>query len=445
MKQINKTKLEKEIININNKYKYTWDEEGRDILLDEKKKILSEKDKAILQILLIQEIPKELHRKIWLISSGSSFLLKEQKENYKNYLKFYENIEKKGHYFYKYLTRKISHDLYRSNLKEEEVHKLKNILNAFISRNLSLSYCQGYNLITSYLLQATNYNEEESFFLLTKIMEDILPYDYFYFGIGIEVELSLIKILLEKFDNELFNHLERLNSYCYIESKLSMWIISLMICKIDKRVTDFFFDCIFLFSNNNSDNYLSTLYTMIFSILAILRNDLINSEESNSINYIVDNFSDNPISEENFQKIIFYNLISKEKNKFKDKSIFDLRKIAINRIIKDRKFDFKTEENTEEILCEEYFPLCIKEKNLKTTEEFIIYKGKYDLNTHIIEAYYGNEEINSNLIVKESNNENDEMNNKVKNEVMNINKRNDEDKEKIMNKLIIERRKHFCK
>ena len=342
------------------------------------------------------------------------------------------------------LTNKISRDLHRSNVKEEEIYKLKNILNAFVSRNLSLSYCQGYNLITAHLLKMTDYNENESFFLFVKLMEDILPYDYFYFGIGIEVELSLIKLLLEKFDNELYNHLNSLNSYCYIESRLSMWIISLMICKIDKRITNFFFVCIFLYSNNNSDNYLSALYTMIFSILAILRNDLLNTGKSNDINDILDNFSDNPISEENYQRIIYYNLISQEKNKFKDKYIFDLRKNEIKRIIKDKKLYFKSEENDEEILCEENFPLCIKEKNMKPIEEFIIYKGKSDLSIYIIEEYYGNEEVNNNLLIKE-NNENMEINNKINDGENNINKRNNEDEEKIMDKLIIERRKHFCK
>ena len=444
MKQINNNKLEKELVNIKNKYKYTWEKEGKNILLEENKILLSEKDKIMLQILLIQEIPKELHIKLWLISSGANFLLKDQKDNYKNLLKFYENLERKGHYFYKYLTKKISRDLHRSNVKNEEIYKLKNILSAFVSRNLSLSYCQGYNLITAYLLKMSDYNEDESFFLFVKLMEDILPYDYFYFGVGIEVELSLIKVFLEKYDNELYNHLNRLNSYCYIESKLSMWIISLMTCKIDKRITNFFFDCIFLYSNNNSDNYLSTLYTMIFSIFAILRNDLLNSGKNNDINDIVDNFSDNPISEENYKRIIYYNLISQEKNKFKDKSLFDLRKNEIKKIINDTKLNYKSEENNEEILCEENFPLCIKEKNMKPSEEFIIYKGKSDLSIYIIEEYYGKEEVNNNLLIKE-NNENKEINNKDNDGENNINKRNNEDEEKIMDKLIIERRKHFCK
>ena len=95
MNEINKTKIEKEILKITNKYKYTWDNEGKKILLDTNKLTLSEKDKDILEILLIQEIPNELHKNLWLISSGASLLYKEKKENYKNFLKLYENMEKK--------------------------------------------------------------------------------------------------------------------------------------------------------------------------------------------------------------------------------------------------------------------------------------------------------------------------------------------------------------
>lgn len=447
MNEINKTKIEKEILKITSKYKYTWDNEGKKILLDTNKLTLSEKDKDILEILLIQEIPNELHKNLWLISSGASLLYKEKNENYKNFLKLYENMEKKNHYFYKYLTMKLSHDLYRSNLKgEEEINKLKNILNAFISRNLSINYCQGLNLICAYLLQMTDFNEEESFFLFVKLMEDILPYDYFYFGIGIDAELSLMKILLEKYDNELYNHLDKMQSFCYIQSKLSMWIISLMICKIDQRITNFFFDCIFLFSNNNYENYLSILYTMIFSILTILRNDLLNSDESNDISEILEHFSINPISDENFKKIIYYNLISQEKNKFKNKFIFNLRKSTIKNIFDKSKINFKSEEKTQEISCEDYFPICIKEEDKKPAEEFIIYKGKNDLNNYIIDDYYYKKEKevnenNNNLLIKDINKINDIDNNNGSYEV----KSNNEDEDSIMNNLIIERRKHFCK
>ena len=438
MKEINKIKIEKEITKINNKYNYTWDNEGKNILSNKNKLVLSEIEKNIIEVLLIQEIPNDLLKNLWLISSGARILLKENKGNYSKLIQFYEKMEEKNHYFYKYETRKISRDLYRSNLKEEEVYKLKNILYAFIVRNLTISYCQGLNLIVSYLLKMTEYNEEETFYLFLKLMEDILPYDYFLFGIGIESELIMIKKLLEIFDNELYNHLTALNSFCYLDSKLSMWIISLMNYNIDIKITNLFFDLIFLYANNN-DIFLPILYSMIFSILAILRNDLLNCVDSIEINDVINKFVNNKISDENYQKIIYYNLISQERNKFKNISIFELRKKIINNIIKERNINFNFDENIEGIICEKYFPLCIKEKEEKPIEEFIIYKSNNDLNLYLVEDYYyKKDEI-------EENNKNKEIKINNKNEEINKNNISDKIKEDKKNEIFYENNKNDIK
>ena len=427
MKEINNIKIEKEITKINNKYNYTWDNEGKNILSNKNKLVLSEIEKNIIEVLLIQEIPNDLRKNLWLISSGARILLKENKGNYSKLIKFYEKMEEKNHYFYKYETRKISRDLYRSNLKEEEVYKLKNILYAFIVRNLTISYCQGLNLIVSYLLQMTEYNEEKTFYLFLKLMEDILPYDYFLFGIGIESELIMIKKLLEIFDNELYNHLTALNSFCYLDSKLSMWIISLMNYNIDIKITNLFFDLIFFYSNNN-DIFLPILYSMIFSILAILRNEFLNCVDSIEINDVINKFANNKISDENYQKIIYYNLVSQERNKFKDKLIFELRKKIINNIIKERNLNFNFEENIEGIICETYFPLCIKEKEEKPIEEFIIYKSNNDLSLYLIDDFYKIEEIkeDNKKIETKINNKSEEIKKSNINDTIKIDKKNEE-------------------
>ena len=438
MKEINKIKLEKEITKFQNKYNYTWDKEGKKILLNENKLIITEVEKNILEVLLIQEIPNELNKNLWLISSGARLLLKENKDYYSKLIKFYEKMEEKNHYFYKYETRKISRDLYRSNLKHEEVYKLKNILNAFIARNLTISYCQGLNLIVSYLLQMIEYNEEETFYLFLILMEDILPYDYFLFGIGIEAELYMIKKLLEALDIELYNHLSVLNSFCYLDSKISMWIISLMIYNIDIKITNLFFNIIFLYPNNN-ELFISILYNMIFSIIAILRNDLLKCVDSNEINNVINKFVNNKISDDNFQKIVYYNLVSQEKNIFKDKTIFEYRKKIIKNIIKERKLNFKFEENIEEIICEKYFPLCIKEKEEKPIEEFIIYKSNNDLNLYLVEDYYyKKDEI-------EENNKNKEIKINNKNEEINKNNISDKIKEDKKNEKFYENNKNDIK
>ena len=446
MKEINQNKIEKEISKYNNNYKYTWDKDGRKILSDENKAYITEEERKILKILLIQELPNDLHKNLWLLCSGARALQKEKKDIYPKLLKYYTKLENKNHYLYKYLTKKLSHDLHRSDIKEEEVNKLKNILNAFIIRNLSINYCQGLNLIVAYLLKNTDYKEEESFFLFIKLMEDILPFDYYYFAMGIEAEISLIRILIEKYDNELYNHLDELNSFCFLESKLSMWIISLMQFNTDIRITNFFFDLIFFFCANKN-NFISYLYKMIFSIISILRSDLLNCQLAQEVNKVIENFSKNPISEENFQKIIYYNLISKDSNKFSNKFIFELRQKEIKKVAELKKLNYNFEENIEEIKCNKLFPLCVKENKEKPIEDFVVYKPNSGLSIYIIEDYFYEKGEDKE---KNKNEDNKMINNNEKQNGINLENKieeepeNKEDDDEYMNNLVIERRKHVC-
>ena len=238
-----------------------------------------------------------------------------------------------------------------------------------------------------------------------------------------------------------------LKAYCFIDSKISMWIISLMLFKIDIRIANLFFDYIFLFFVNNN-NYIYILYTMIFSIFAILRNDILKCNESQDIGEVLDNFLNNPISDENFQKIVYYNLISEDKFKFYDKSIYELRQKEIKIISKEKKINFKFEKNIEEVPCNKLFPLCVKDKEEKPIEDFVVYKSKNDLNVYVYNEYYGKNENESkiedknekedlqNIDIKSDNTNNDDENKK--------NEDIEEDENLYMKNLIIERRKHKC-
>ena len=222
-----------------------------------------------------------------------------------------------------------------------------------------------------------------------------------------------------------------------------------MLYKIDIKITNFFFDCLFFFCINNN-NFLIVLNSMLFSFLTVLRTDLLRCQSSQDLNDVIDKFSNEPISDENFKKIVYYNLMSNNKNIFRNKSILEMRKKKIQNIIKTRKMNYQFDENNEEVLCDISFPLCVKEKQEKEIEDFIIYKSENELNNYLIEHYYGDKkdelkEINiqeNKELIDKINTEN-ENNSEEKNYNNGQDKINDDNI--CMKNLIIERRKHFCK
>jgi hypothetical protein len=75
------------------------------------------------------------------------------------------------------------------------IDPLRNILFTFIKRNPTIGYCQGMNFIAANLLKY--FNEEESFWLFTIIMEDLLPMDYYSGLIGILIDQQVFEKLLK--------------------------------------------------------------------------------------------------------------------------------------------------------------------------------------------------------------------------------------------------------
>lgn len=71
----------------------------------------------------------------------------------------------------------LEKDLHRSGqgISEQKVAQMRNILRAYIFRNPTVGYCQGMNFITARLL--TCLREEEAFWVLVSIIEELLPHD----------------------------------------------------------------------------------------------------------------------------------------------------------------------------------------------------------------------------------------------------------------------------
>ena len=427
----------KKLNDIKSQNNFIWEIEGINILskINNKDSKKSELKKNIETLFLCQKLPSYLRLNFWLNLSGvkETMNLKENNNYYNNLVKAFNIMIKRKHPFYLYLEKKISLDLERSfnyekyKITEENINQLKNILYAFSVRNVSINYCQGLNTIVVYLLETTNFREEESFYLFIKLLEDILPYDYYLMGIGIEAEMIIINKILKKFLPDLIKHLNKIEGDMILDTSLTSFISSLFIFKMDRNVTNFCMDCFYLLSRlgeKEDGDIFFYFYKIILAIFKCLKKDLMKCKDISQVNDVL---KFETISKENLEIIIYYTFIGNEIASNLD-YIKKIRKEEVDKIIKNKKMIFKFN-NDNNIECNINYPICVEEKdNINSIDLYRIYKrGK---KSKFIKQ-------------KKEENNSDDNNNKC---IIKIDDDNlEENDEEILENIVIERRKHYCK
>ena len=397
------------------KNNYHWENEGEELL----EKMLSNKSdkkelKNILSLLLLtEEIPIDFVPKLWLTSAKIVENINNNKYQYQKLVKAFDILIKNKHPLYLFLKNKISVDLNRSfnpnkvKATEENINQLKNILYSFTVRNVTLNYCQGYNTIASFFLQITNFKEEESYYLFIRLMEDILPYDYYLFGIGIEAETITINQLIEKYEPEIINHLSKKEGgELIIYSIITQFITSLFTFKMDQNITIFFFNCMFgFYSLEEKEKIFYYFYKIVLAIFQTFKKEILKCKTDKKINELL-NFEKLP--KEKIQCIIYYTLFDESLD------ISYLKKIReenVNKIIQEKKIKFKYN-NENNLECNINYPICIEEYDVKS---------KLYLNNYYRKGINIKNNKSNNIIINEEN-----------------------DDESILRDIIIERRPHFC-
>ena len=167
-------------------------------LISKNKKVYNNSDKKLIRNLLYNSMPHEFRAQYWLIVSGA----KQEILNNPGYYNKLKNLAKMIPNF-PYL-KTISLDLHRTfpNLdyyqKEENLEKLNNILLAFSLRNsLSIGYCQGFNFIVAQILLVME-DEEQTFWIFTKIIEDFLPFDFYLKFSGVRIDMEVVQSMVSQ-------------------------------------------------------------------------------------------------------------------------------------------------------------------------------------------------------------------------------------------------------
>ena len=397
--------------------KFKWEKEGEELLQKIKTNNYQKKElKNILSILLLtEEIPKNFAIKLWLTNAKIEEKINNNKDQYKKLVKAYDILLKNKHPLYLFLKEKIADDLNRSfdhnlvKITDENINQLKNILNAFAVRNATVNYCQGFNLISAFFLEMTNFKEEESFYLFCRFIEEIIPYDYYFFGIGIEAEMEIVIQLLSKYEPEMNNYIQKIQGCDLIlYGLITQFVTSLFSYKADRNITIFFYTCMFGFYSleENKEDIYFYFYRLILAIFKTFRKEILKVKDDKQFSELLEM---NKLSKERMQSIIYFTLFDESKESLDINYAKNIREERVNKIFNKKKLKFKFK-NQHGLECNINYPVCLDE-----TE----FDSKFYLSTYYAKGRIPKKNQNNNIII-----ENEDEN--------------------ILSDIIIERRKHYC-
>ncbi|CDH56455.1 gtpase activating [Lichtheimia corymbifera JMRC:FSU:9682] len=186
-------------------------------------------------------LPNRLRGEIWEICTGSIYERVMNPNVYRSIL--YENKHKKSsslEEIEKDLTRSLPE--YPAYQTPEGIARLRRVLTAYSWKNPELGYCQAMNLVVSVFL--IYMSEEQAFFMLTKLCEDMLPGYYGPSMYGALLDEHIFEEMLRDAIPDLHQHVSKTGIQLSISCMpwfLTLFVSSSMPLLFAFRVMDCFF------------------------------------------------------------------------------------------------------------------------------------------------------------------------------------------------------------
>lgn len=291
--------------------------------------------------------------------------------------------------------------------EEENKKKLVNVLKAFVRRNSTIGYSQGFNCIAGRLLMVVK-DEEETFWIFTQIVENYLPGDFYLLFTGVRKDMKIIQDLIKK----TLTFCDESIILC-LNNLISKTFISLFSRGIPKELTYLIWDAFFIYGE-------IILYrTFIWIAYFLCDKSLVNKDVEEVSIYMTEKMNEIQESGSLNYFLLMYNAINYSSiKKWKKK---------IGKTVENETFLGNEKKIVENIKCNKTLPFCLyndEENNINKNSKFIVHRMNHEIKLY--DNYFFEElhkEENENDIIENDNNEN-----------LNISQ----------DSLIIQRQKHIC-
>ena len=323
--------------------------------IEKKLRQLYKKDKKTIIELSKQNIPKSLRSIIWIILSNK-IPYERRYIIYNNLLNTQIDILSEDQ------INKDINRTFKQPKSNEIIIKLKNILHAFTVISNELGYCQGMNFIAGLLLEITNYDEVDSFYLFCYILENVRGYFMKEFPL-FNYHLYIFEYYFKHFFPKLEKHFQKLE--LPLELLVGKWIQTLFIVNLPLDESCRIWDYLFIYG-------FDFIIPICFSILHYMENNLLKLKDSSDVmNFLKESLSPKDIEfiNDNIEKrIIPIDKIIKKGKQYKNM-------MNKNEIIKLKlEFENKKYINIDNLFNESY----LKKINNNQNKSIFIFRKKFE-------------------------------------------------------------------
>lgn len=121
----------------------------------------------------------------------------DAKANMSRYKGYFESLQRAYTNQFESVRNLIDKDIRRTYAKHitlKQKESLFKVLFSYAKRNGEIGYCQGMNVL-AYFFITMGFNEEESFWILTYVIENLIPHGYYTNMVAVISDISLLKHL----------------------------------------------------------------------------------------------------------------------------------------------------------------------------------------------------------------------------------------------------------